>query len=491
MEVGGRSMVFTTGMNPSSEQDRPIQDFDMIIVGTGSGNSIPGPEFDDWKIAIIEEGVFGGTCLNVGCIPSKMFIYAADVALQAQNASKYGLDITLDGVRWSDIRDRVFGRIDPIASGGEQYRAGDECPNITVFDGHGAFTADRANGDQRVIEVNGQLLTAPTIVLGAGARVHVPPISGIDPKHDAPVVPYETSDTVMRLDELPKSMIILGGGYIASELGHVFSAFGVNVTMVNRSRALLRNEDTAISQRFTEIMSERIDVRLGSRHHKVRQLEDGRIEMTYRDLDDDHTEIVTGDVLLVATGRVSNGDRLNVEAAGIEHQSHRLVVDAAGRTNISGIWAFGDVSNKLQLKHLANLEMRNVRHNILNPDDIRTTDYTLTPHAVFGNPQIAAVGLTERAARDAGINVMVASKDYGATAYGWAMEDDSGFVKLVADADTRRLVGAHIIGPQSSTLIHQLIQGMAYDRTVDEMASGFMYIHPALNEVVENALLDF
>lgn len=475
-------MVFTTAMG--------MHEFDMIIVGTGSGNSIPGPEFEDQKIAIVEKGVFGGTCLNVGCIPSKMFIYAADLALQAGNTAKYGVDTSLDGVRWGDIRDRVFGRIDPIAAGGEQYRVGDETPNITVFKGHGAFVADRV-GEQRVIEVNGEQLTAPTIVLAAGARTYVPPIPGIDPNHDAPVVPYETSDTVMRLAELPESMIVLGGGYIASELGHVFSAFGVDVTMVNRSNVLLRNEDDDIAARFTEIMSSRMDVRLGTRHHAVRQLDDGKIEMTYRDLVNDETHTIVADTLLLATGRVPNADQLNVEAAGVELDGHLVKVDAAGRTNVPGIWALGDISNPHQLKHLANLEMRNVKHNILHPDDLRETEYDLTPHAVFGNPQIASVGLTERDARQQGLDVMVASKDYGATAYGWAMEDDTSFVKLVADRGTRKLLGAHLIGPQSSTLIQQLIQGMAFGQTVDEMAAGFMYIHPALTEVVENALLDF
>lgn len=473
-------MVFTTDM----------QQFDMIIIGTGSGNSIPGPEFDDQQIAIVEKGVFGGTCLNVGCIPSKMFIYAADIALQAKNAEKYGLDISLDGVRWPEIRDRVFGRIDAIAAGGEEYRTGDENPNVTVFKGHGTFVEERV-GDQRVIEVNGQRLTAPTFVLGAGARNYVPPIPGIDPGHDAPLVPYETSDSVMRLAELPSSMVVLGGGYIASELGHVFSAFGVDVTIVNRSKIMLRPEDDDIAKRFTEVMASKMDVRLGTRHHAVRELDDGRIEMTYRDLDTDEHHVIVADTLLVATGRVPNADTLGVEVAGIETDGHRVAVDAAGRTNVPGIWAFGDLSNKYQLKHLANLEMRNVRHNILHPDDIRETDYALTPHAVFGNPQVASVGLTERDARADGIDVMVASKDYGATAYGWAMEDETSFVKLVADRGTRKLVGAHIIGPQASTLIHQLIQGMAFGQTVDEMAAGFMYIHPALNEVVENALLDF
>ena len=462
----------------------------MIIIGTGSGNSIPGPEFDDWRIAIVEKGVFGGTCLNVGCIPTKMFIYAADVAHTIRHSEMYGVDSTLDGIRWADVRDRVFNRIDPIAHGGEQYRVGDECPNITVYRGVGRFTSDRVEGDQRVVEVDGQHLTAPVIVLGAGARPHVPAIPGIDPALDLPVVPYETSDTVMRLDQLPQSMLILGGGYVATELGHVFSSFGVDVTIVNRGPVLLSHEDPDVSRRFTDVYSQQVDVRAGTYDHRVERDGD-RVKMTYCLSSDGTQQVVEADLLMVATGRIPNGDTLDLDAAGIEHLGWRVIADDAGRTNVPGIWAFGDLSNTFQLKHLANLEMRNVRHNILNLDDLRFTDYSLTPHAVFSHPQVASVGMTEPQARAAGLDVMVATKDYGATAAGWAMEDTTSFAKLIADRSTRKLVGAHIMGPHAASLIQQLIQGMAFGQTVDEMASGMMYIHPALSEVVENALLDF
>ncbi|MEZ5280133.1 MAG: mycothione reductase [Acidimicrobiales bacterium] len=464
--------------------------YDMIIIGTGSGNSIPGPEFDDWRIAIVEKGVFGGTCLNVGCIPTKMFIYAADVAHTIRHSEMYGVDSTLDGIRWADVRDRVFNRIDPIAHGGEQYRVGDECPNITVYRGVGRFTSDRVEGDQRVVEVNGQHLTAPVIVLGAGARPHVPAIPGIDPALDLPVVPYETSDTVMRLDQLPQSMLILGGGYVATELGHVFSSFGVDVTIVNRGPVLLSHEDPDVSRRFTDVYSQQVEVRAGTYDHRVERHGD-RVKMTYCLSSDGTQQVVEADLLMVATGRIPNGDTLDLDAAGIEHLGWRVIADDAGRTNVPGIWAFGDLSNTFQLKHLANLEMRNVRHNILNPDDLRFTDYSLTPHAVFSHPQVASVGMTEPQARAAGLDVMVATKDYGATAAGWAMEDTTSFAKLIADRSTRKLVGAHIMGPHAASLIQQLIQGMAFGQTVDEMASGMMYIHPALSEVVENALLEF
>jgi len=451
-----------------------VQEFDLIIVGTGSGNSIPSADFDDWNIAIIEKGVFGGTCLNVGCIPSKMLIYAADVAEQVRHSSIYGVDASIDGVRWPAIVERVFGRIDPIAKGGEQYRT-EQCPNITVFQGEGRLVAEK------VIEVDGQQMTAPHIVLGAGARVAVPAIPGIEDG------PYETSDTIMRIGEVPNKLIVFGGGYIAAELGHVFQGLGAEVTIVNRSDRLLRREDDDISARFTEVMGRRFDLRLGTTEHQVTYGPDGATVSFKRN---GGAESVTGDVLLVATGRTPNGDILNAAAVGIETDGPRVLADTAGRTNVEGVWAFGDLSNTHQLKHLANYEVRTIQHNLLHPNDIRHTRYDLTPHAVFGHPQIASVGLTEREALERGLPITVASKDYGSTAYGWAMEDTDSFCKLVANAETRRLLGAHIIGPQASTLIQQLIQGMAFGQTVDEMASGMMYIHPALTEVVENALLD-
>ena len=172
-----------------------------------------------------------------------------------------------------------------------------------------------------------------------------------------------------------------------------------------------------------------------------------------------------------------------------------MVVDEFFRTSVDGIWALGDLSNTHQLKHLANAEVRALRHNLLVADGqaaepMRTVDDTYVPHAVFGHPQVASVGLTERDAREQGLPIVVAHKDYGATAYGWALEDTTSFCKLIAHAESRLLLGAHIIGPQASSLIQQLIQGMEFGQTVDDMAHRQFYIHPALSELVENCLLD-
>ncbi|MCY3586817.1 MAG: mycothione reductase [Acidimicrobiaceae bacterium] len=484
-----------------------MSDFDLVIVGTGSANSIPGPEFDDWSIAIVERGVFGGTCLNVGCIPSKMFVYAADVADTIATAGSYGIAASFDSADWPAIRDRVFGRIDPIADGGRGYRIGAECPNITVFEGDARFVSDRRLA-VRMHDGSTESVSGRHIVLGAGARPYLPPYRGLG------TVPFHTSDTVMRLDSLPESMIVLGGGYIACELGYVFSALGTNVTVVNRGERLLRAEDDDVSAAFTSAAERHFDLRLGATVTSVSgggdTGEGARGDFAYAAdgspsargnsytvefTRDGRAESVQADVLLVATGRVPNGDQLALDLGGVEDRDGRVLTDEFFRTSAPGVWAFGDLSSEIQLKHLANAQVRALRHNLLVAEDqaagpMRSVDERLVPHAVFSHPQVASVGLTERDARAAGLPISVANKPFGHTAYGWAMEDSTSFAKLIAHAETRELLGAHIIGPQASTLVQQLIQGMSFGQTVDQMAHGQFYIHPALTEVIENALLE-
>jgi mycothione reductase len=197
-----------------------------------------------------------------------------------------------------------------------------------------------------------------------------------------------------------------------------------------------------------------------------------------------------GEVLLVATGRVPNSDRLGVAAAGIETDEHgHVVTDDTYQTNVPGIWALGDLANHFQLKHMANAETRLVRHNLLHPGQPRRAAFTVVPSAVFAGPQVASVGATEQDLQAAGRPYLAATRPYSDAAYGWALEDTTSFVKVLADPATRLLLGAHILGPQASTLIQPLIQAMCLGSTADQVASGVLYIHPALSEVVEQALL--
>ena len=451
--------------------------FDLVIVGTGSGNSIVSSALDHWRIAIVEEAVFGGTCLNRGCIPTKMLVHAADAAETIRHSGHLGIDGTVDAVRWEDIRDRVFDRIDPIAAGGEEYRT-HRCANVTVFKGRGVFSGLK---ELVVTAADGSTttITGERFVLAAGARPMLPAIHGLDG------VTFHTSDSVMRLESLPKRMVIVGGGFIAVELAHVFSAYGVNVTIVHRSALLLRQHEHEVAQVVTAALRKRTNLHVN--RHPVAVSEDsaGLISLTL----DDGT-VIESDVLLITTGRIPNSDVLNVGATGVTtHPDGRVVVDDTQATVVPGIWALGDLSSPHMLKHVANHEAKVVAHNLLHPDSPKRTDHRFVPAAVFTRPQVASVGMTEAQARASGIDVVCKIQAYGDVAYGWAMEDRDSFVKLIADRSTRQLVGAHIVGPQSSTLIQQLITAMRFAIPADELAADQYWIHPALPEVVENALL--
>jgi mycothione reductase len=444
--------------------------FDLIIVGSGSGNSIP-ESLADWNVAIVERDVFGGTCLNRGCIPSKMFVLPADLIVEAEHSGRLGIDVRFHGADWPAIRDRVFGRIDPIAAGGREYRRSGS-PNVTLIEGTARFVGDK------LLDVERRLITAPQILVAAGSRPVVPPITGLVETG------FHTSDSIMRLDTLPERLGIIGGGYIAVEMGHVFSALGSRVSMFNRSDRLLRTHDDDVALAFTEIFAGRTDLHLGHVPNKVER-RDGVIVVHCAGQE------VEVDELLVATGREPNSDLLDAEEGGLTlHHHGTIVVDEHMRTSVDGVWAIGDIANQYQLKHVANAEAAVAFWNIAHPDELRSIDYRAVPAAVFTNPQIAAVGLTEREARTAGHDIVVGRRDFGATAYGWALEDATSFAKVVVDRASGLILGAHIMGPQAATLIQPLIQAIQFDQTAHDMADGQFWIHPALTEVVENALLD-
>jgi mycothione reductase len=452
-----------------------VRHFDLCVIGSGSGNAVIDDRFADQQIAMVEPGRFGGTCLNMGCIPSKMYVYPAGLARTPQQARILGVDLELVGTRWPDIRDRIFGRIDQDSADGRKFRV--ESENVTVFDRRCHFVGAKQ------LAVGAETIAADRFVVAAGSRPVIPPVTGLDS------VPYHTSDTIMRLAQRPGRMVIMGGGYVAAEFAHIFSAFGTTVTLVNRTDRLLRKEDDEIATRFTERLSRQVDVRLETEVASVQPEDDGAVRMVL-DGPGGPVEMVT-DVLLVATGRMPNGDSLGLPAAGIETDDEgRIVVDEYQRTTADGIFALGDVSTHFPLKHVANEEARTVQHNLLHPTAMVATDHRFVPHAVFSEPQIAAVGLTEAKAKEQDIDYRVGRKDYGAVAYGWAMEDTEHFVKVIAEAGSGLLVGAHLIGPHASSLIQPLVQAMSFGQRAIDVARGQYWIHPALAEVVENALLD-
>jgi mycothione reductase len=456
-----------------------MEHFDIAIIGTGSGNSVLDERYTEKRVAICEQGIFGGTCLNVGCIPTKMFVYAAEVAQTIREAGRFGVDATLDGVRWSDIVSRVFGRIDPIAMGGENYRR--STPNITVYDTHTRFGEPTSDGRYTLRTDAGEQFTADQVVIAAGSRVAVPDAirnCGVD---------YYTSDTIMRIGDLPSHLVIVGGGFVAAEFAHTFSALGTRVSMVIRGGTLLKHCDDTVCERFTDIAAKKWEIHNHCNVVGASKNGEGIALMM------DNGATLQADAVLVATGRIPNGDLLDAELAGVEVRDGSVVVDEYQRTTARGIYALGDVSSDYQLKHVANHEMRVVKENLLldwdDTSKLKQSDHRFVPSAVFTDPQIAMVGLTENQARAQGYSVRSKVQDYGDVAYGWAMEDTTGIAKIIVEADSGKILGAHIMGHQASSLIQPLIQAMTFGLAGQDMARGQYWIHPALPELIENALL--
>lgn len=467
-------------------QDAAPRHYDLVVIGAGSGNTIVDDRFSHLRVAIVERGPFGGTCLNRGCIPSKMYVHAAELVTSALRGPALGVGTgRVPGAgSWQRLRSRVLTRIDGVADDGEDYRRGLDF--VDVLRGTARFTGERA---LVVATDEGDVtLTADQVVLATGSRPVVPDVDGL---HD---VPHVTSDTVLRLEELPRRMVVLGGGYVGLELAHVFDALGVEVVQVESGPRLLGSQDADVSELVTRAASQRWDVRVGVGATRARRADDGSTVLEL----DDGSEVAT-DLVLVATGRKPNGDQLGLDAAGVETDDKDLIlVDEHQRTSAEGVWALGDASSNEPLKHVANQDARVVQHNLLHPDALVVSDHRHVPQAVFTEPQVARIGLTEEQARDEVADLAVARHDLADTAYGWALQSDTddtdpsgpgGFVKLLADRSTGLLVGAHVVGPMAATLLQPLIGAMSSGTPVRGLARSQYWIHPAPTELVENALI--
>lgn len=462
------------------------EQYELIIVGSGSGNSIP-DYLAGRKIALVErDPVYGGTCLNRGCIPSKMFVLPADLAADAAASSRLGVDVRFHGADWAAIRDRVFARIDAISQGGREYRATGTA-GLTLLEGTARFTGDRVL-DVELTDGTVRTITAPHVFVATGSRPVIPDIPGLAELGIGSG--FHTSDTIMRLDSFPARLGVIGAGFIAAEMGHVFASFGAHVTVFNRSVGMLTHHDRDVSARFTELFGQQVDLRLGRLPEAVTRHASGEIV-----LHDPRVEPVTVDALLVATGRRPNSDLIDAAAGGLAVAPDGVIeVDEQMRTSAPGVWAVGDVANRWQLKHVANAEARvafwNIGHALGVRAEPQTIDHSAVPSAVFSHPQIATVGMTEQDAAAAGHDIVVGRRDYAGTAYGWALVDETSFAKVIIDRATERVLGAHVLGPQAATLIQPLVSAIQFGQPAEQVARGQYWIHPALTEVVENALLD-
>ncbi|MFV0254183.1 MAG: mycothione reductase [Beutenbergiaceae bacterium] len=457
---------------------------DLVIIGTGSGNSLITPELEGLDIAIIESGVFGGTCLNAGCIPTKMLVMPADIVVGASEARRLGVGFDRPTIDWPAIRDRVFGRIDPIAVAGEQYRQSQ--PFVTVYSQTARFVAPRTLRLTDGTEVSGD-----QVVVAAGARPRllpdVPGLGQVDPDRG-----LHTSETIMRSEHVPARLLIIGGGYVGCEFAHVFAALGSTVTQVFRGEQLLRGQEQQVADNYTRLAGERIDLRAQTRVLAAERTDAGW-QVRLRGADGSESR-VEADAVLLAVGRIPNGDTLDAGAGGMELDAEGyIVVDDTQHTTAEGTWALGDVCSAWQLKHVANHEARVVAHNLevgfgRRSGEPARSDHRFVPHGIFGHPKIAGFGPTAAQLADAGVTFVTATQNYGDVAAGWAMEDRDGFL-IVHATPEGKILAAHCLGEFATTLIQPLLQAASFGQSAHDVARGQYWIHPALSEVVENALL--
>ncbi|WP_159903240.1 dihydrolipoyl dehydrogenase family protein [Salinirussus salinus] len=447
------------------------REYDVLVVGGGTGNNVAAAAADaGLETALVEKGPLGGTCLNRGCNPSKMLIQAATAANHVREAGKFHVDATLDGVDFAAVVDGMDETLSALADGMEAGYRGKE--GLTIYDDEAAFV------DERTVEVGGERVSGERVVVAAGSRPLVPPIDGLDE------VDYLTSTDALYLREQPDSLVVMGGGYIAVELGYFFESMGTDVTVIEMMDSLVPREDPEVAEAFTEIARGRHEVYTG---HRVTAVEpDGDGVRVHAETEGGEAVAVGGDELLVALGRRPNTDTLNVEAAGIETDDAGFVVtDDRLRTSAEGVWAQGDIADNAMFKHSGDHETEVTVANVVHEEGA-TVDFAAMPHAIFTEPQIAGVGRTEAELEEAGVDYEVGHQSLPETPMGRAKKLEEGFVKVLAAPDGE-VLGCHILGYEASTMIHEVVVGMRRGEGTVEDIADTIHAHPTLNKAVEYA----
>ena len=445
--------------------------FDVITIGSGGGAKISSPAASmGLKVAVIEKDRLGGTCLNRGCIPSKMLIHPADVAIEIKEAHRF--DIHHDPkftVDFAKLVERISSTVDSDSN--KIVTSYSNHPNITLYQGSAKFIADK------IIEINGEQITADKIFIAVGTRPTIPNIPGLAG------TPYMTSTEALRNTTLPKSMIIIGGGYIGCELGHAYGALGTKTTFLVRSR-LLRAQDKEIAAEFQKVFSQYHDVQIGAVPTTV---EYANNTFTVHYTQDGKNLYVSAESLLIATGITSNVDTLDLINTDIELLPGNFIkTNEFLETSVPGIWSMGDCIGKYFFRHSVNFEGEYLFDYIFGGKIKSPINYPPMPHAVFTHPQVAGVGATEEELKTNNIDYVVGLNPYKSSAMGMALLSDHGFCKILVDRKSRKILGGHIIGPEASDMIHMIIAYMNMNGTLDDMLRT-IYIHPALPEIVRNA----
>lgn len=438
--------------------------FDCLIIGTGAANTVLDAALaKGLRCAVIEKGNFGGTCLNRGCIPTKVLATAADYIREIEDLPKIGVDVGRASMNWDVVSRRVWEKIEDHVSVFRYYQSQ---PNLTIYRGRGFFTGEKIVRVELDGGVLSEELTADKIIINVGARTSLPPVAG---REEAG---YLCSETLFG-DKYPakpyKKLIIIGGGPIGCEFSHIFSAAGTEVTIVQHNDRLLPRSDREVSTQLLKNMKA-LGIKVFLKHNilSVRKEKEEKI-LTIESAGSGAAFEISAEEIMFATGI-----RPAVDELGLEHTT--IATDAKGwiktnellETSVSGVWAIGDINGQPAFRHKANYEADIVAHNLFGGFDSknwRWAAYDVVPAVTFAYPQVAQVGLTEEEAREIGCDLAVGKQHYHKTAKGYALGFTAeggmdGFVKLIVEKESNRIIGVHVIGAQASLLIQPFINLM-------------------------------
>jgi dihydrolipoamide dehydrogenase len=445
-----------------------MKQYDVIVIGSGAGTIIVDEAVaKGLKVALVDKGPIGGTCLNLGCVPSKVLIYAADRIVEIQEAKKLGIAAEIKSIDFASIMERM--RKSRLESQAYIRKGFKESEKLDFYEREGHFVEDYG------MEVDGEKIKGKKIFIASGSRPVIPPIKGLDS------IDYLTNENALELTQRPDSLVIIGGGYVAVEFAHFFAAMGTKVMIIEMLSRIAQSEEPEISELLEKEMKKRMDIYTNTQVEEIKKDGKGIIAVA-RDKATGKQMEFPAQRIMVAVGRRSNADLLKVENTGVELDKRGFIrVDDYLETTKKGIFAVGDADGQQMFTHVANREATVAWHNSTRKTKIKM-DYSAAPHAVYSHPQIASVGLTEENARK-DYHILVGRAKYSDTAKGEAMMEEEGFAKALVDGHNGRILGFHIIGPYAPELIQEVINAMATGGGVHSINEG-MHIHPAMPELI-------
>jgi pyruvate/2-oxoglutarate dehydrogenase complex dihydrolipoamide dehydrogenase (E3) component len=453
-----------------------MPNYDAIVVGTGqAGPPLAGRLVAaGWKVAVIERKLFGGTCVNTGCTPTKTLVASAYAAHVARRAADYG--VTIKGpvdVDMRAVKARKDAVVAPSRNGVE--RSLKALQGCTVYQGHGRFVGPKE------VKVGDEILKADKIFINVGGRAQVPPIPGLEQ------TPYLTNSTMMDVDFLPAHLVVLGGSYVGLEFAQMYRRFGSEVTVIELASRLVAREDEDVSQAIGDFLAEEgIDIRVNSRVVGVEKQGD-KIAVTV-ETGGARSQVV-GSHVLVAIGRRPNTDDLGLDAAGVTTNKHGYIeTDDQLRTNVPGIWAIGDCNGRGAFTHTSWNDFEIVASNILDNDSRRVSD-RITAYALYTDPPLGRAGMTEAEVRKSGRPALIATRSMQNVSRAYEKGETKGFMKVLVDKQTKQILGASILGVSGDEVIHCILD-MMYAKAPYAVMQRAMHIHPTVSELIPTMMGD-